>query len=60
MSQSGITRETYAVDKTAAYGRFEGAPIRWRVLAAQGNLRLLLAETVLTEQPCHHQYIDAD
>lgn len=60
MSQSGITRETYAVGKTVAYGRFEGAPICWRVLAAQGNLQLLLAETVLTEQPYHHQYLDAD
>ena len=59
MSQCGITKETYAVGKTVEYGRFQGAPIRWRVLAEQGNMRLLFAETVLTELPYHHRYIDA-
>lgn len=38
----------YSVGNIVSFGTFEGQPIRWKVLEANGKIRLLITENILT------------
>ena len=42
---------TYGVGNVVEFGSYEGKPIRWRVVAERGKLRLLFADDVVARQP---------
>ena len=52
-------QELYHVGNKVTFGEWEGKPIVWRVMEAQGQLRLLLADEILTHLPYNNQYIDS-
>lgn len=48
----------YTVGNTVTMGRWDGNSIHWRVLAANGKMRLLMAERIVAEQPYNERYVD--
>ena len=47
----------FTVGNTVSYGQWNGQPIHWRVLEQRGKLRLLHAETLLTQRAYNDQRI---
>ena len=48
----------YQVGNTVTLGTDQGRALRWRVLDANGRMRLLLAEGIVAHKPYNGQYVD--
>lgn len=48
----------YEIGKTVTMGSYQGRVLRWRVLEANGKMRLLVAEDVVAERPYNELYVD--
>ncbi len=53
-----MTAEEYKVGNTVEYGVYGGRPIKWRVLAKQGKMRLLCSQEIVTERPYNPEYVN--
>ena len=48
----------YWPGNTVTFGRFEGAPIRWKVIDQRGRMRMLLSEKPVTHRAYHGKPTD--